>query len=346
MGKATKLFLRYRLGQFPDNLDEVLDIADENDLKILVALQMAADADGAVEPMPDLRAMLGLEETEIEKSLKFWRVARVIGGKRSTPKAEPKAVTAEKQEEKKEMPPVSTVGTAHRNGAVAHRGVVAYDTAELANLLEHRGALADFVTEAQRVLGKTINYYDTSIVVGLVDQLGFEEEAVLAILAYAVRLKKATVRYAEKIALNLYDEGLTAADEVVSRIHAIEQAAETVSQIRVLFGMGSRALSSTEKKLFTKWTETYGFDMDVIRMAYDITIDAIHAPVPKYAGSILEKWYTEGLRTARDIEEFEREKKGTAGKVGLAKSYDVDDFFEASLKRSYESFDKDLNEPK
>ena len=78
---------------------------------------------------------------------------------------------------------------------------------------------------AQRVLGKTINYYDTSIVVGLVDQLGFEEEAVLAILAYAVRLKKATVRYAEKIALNLYDEGLTAADEVVSRIHAIEQAA-------------------------------------------------------------------------------------------------------------------------
>ena len=221
-----------------------------------------------------------------------------------------------------------------------------YETAELADLLEKRSALASFVTEAQRVLGKTINYYDTSIVVGLVDQLGFDEEAVLAILAYAVRLKKATVRYAEKIALNLYDEGYTATEDVVSRIHTIEQTAESVSQIRSLFGMGSRALSSTEKKLFTKWIESYGFDMDVIRMAYDITIDAIHVPVPKYTGSILEKWHTEGLRTARDIEEFERTKKNASGKGDSLKSYDVDDFFEASLKRSYEEFDKDFDTAK
>ncbi len=336
MGKTTKVFLRYRLGQFPDNLDEVLDVADENDLKILIALQMAADADGAVDPLPDFRALLGLEAPEVEKSLKYWRVAGLVGGKKTA--AKPK--TEEKQSPAPEHPEAKT---AHRNGAVAHRGVVAYGTTELADLLEKRRALADFVTEVQRVLGKTINYYDTSIVVGLVDQHGFEEEAVLAILAYTVRCKKATVRYAEKIALGLYDEGLTAVEEVVARIHTIEQAAETVSQIRSLFGMGSRALSSTEKKLFTKWTETFGFDLDVIRMAYDITIDAIHAPVPKYAGTILEKWYTEGLRTARDIEEFESAKKGTAANGGITKSYDVDDFFEASLKRSYEEFDKDLN---
>lgn len=336
MAKATKMTLAYRNGALPERLDEILASADENDLKILIALQMAADENGTLDPLPDLESLLGLERPEVDASLKFWRGAGMISGK---------AVAEKKKKEEKKTAEVSKpeAKTAHRNGAVAHRGVVAYGTTELADLLEQRRVLADFVTEAQRVLGKTINYYDTSIVVGLVDQLGFEEESVLAILAYAVRRGRATVRYAEKIALGLYDEGLTAADEVVSRIHALEQAAETVSQIRSLFGMGSRALSSTEKKLFAKWTEEFGFGMDVIRMAYDITIDAIHAPVPKYAGSILEKWYTEGLRTARDIEEFERAKKGATGKIGTAKSYDVDDFFEASLKRSYEEFDKDLN---
>ena len=256
----------------------------------------------------------------------------------------PKKVEAEKKPTEEKV--TGTVPTAHRNGVVAHRGVVGYETAELADLLEKRSALASFVTEAQRVLGKTINYYDTSIVVGLVDQLGFDEEAVLAILAYAVRLKRATVRYAEKIALNLYDEGYTATEDVVARIHALEQTAETISQLRSLFGIGSRALSSTEKKLFSQWVDTFGFDMDVIRMAYDITIDAIHVPVPKYAGSILEKWHTEGLRTARDIEEFERAKKDATGKGDVKKSYDVDDFFEASLKRSYEEFDKDFDTAK
>ena len=345
MGKATKqTLLLYQNGRFPERLDEILASADENDLHILIALQMAADKDGTIDPSLDLSALLGLEKPEIDASLKFWRGAGLLGVAKAKNADKPKKVEAEKKPTEEKV--TGTVPTAHRNGVVAHRGVVGYETAELADLLEKRSALASFVTEAQRVLGKTINYYDTSIVVGLVDQLGFDEEAVLAILAYAVRLKRATVRYAEKIALNLYDEGYTATEDVVARIHALEQTAETISQLRSLFGIGSRALSSTEKKLFSQWVDTFGFDMDVIRMAYDITIDAIHVPVPKYAGSILEKWHTEGLRTARDIEEFERAKKDATGKGDVKKSYDVDDFFEASLKRSYEEFDKDFDTAK
>jgi len=341
MGKATKLFLRYRQGQFPNNLDEVLDVADENDLKIFVALQMAADADGMVDPIPDLRELLGLEATEVEKSLKYWRVAGLIGGRRSA-KAEPKAEKPEKQEKKQEDTPASAVPTAHRNGAVIHSGMAEYTTVELAELLEKRKALANFVAEAQRVLGKTFNTRDVNIIVGLVDQFGFEEEAVLAILSYIVRRGKKGVRYAETLAINLYDEGLTAVEDVVSRIHRIEETDEMISRIRSMFGMGARALSTKEKQLFSKWIETYGFDIDVIRMAYDIMIDNGKGYVPNYMGTILERWYTEGLRTARDIEEFESARKGTAAKGGIAKSYDVDDFFEASLKRSYEEFDKDL----
>ena len=339
MAKASKQILPYRLGRLPNNLDEILEVADTTDLKILIALQMAADAEGVIDPMPDLRESLGLESPEIEKSLKFWRVAGILTTKRGSEKATP----AEKPKEIEENNPKKpTRETAHRNGAVVHHGVVDYNTEELGKLLERRAELAGFVTEAQRVLGKTINYHDTSLLVGLVEQLGFEIEAVLAVVAYAVRRGRATVKYAEKIAISLYDEGLTQTAEVEARIHTIEQSAEAMTQIKNMFGIVSRALSTTEKKLFTKWIETYGFELAVIRMAYDITIDAIHTPAPKYADKILEKWYNEGLRTARDIEEFERARKSAAGKNAEGKSYDLDDFFEASLKRSYEIMEEDL----
>jgi DnaD/phage-associated family protein len=223
---------------------------------------------------------------------------------------------------------------------VLHSSVAVYDSSELADLLEKKRSLALFVNEAQRVLGKTLNYYDTSLLVGIVEQFGFEEEAVLAILAYAVRLKHATVRYAEKIAISFYDDGLTDAESVIDKINKLEASAETVSQIRSLLGMGTRSLSTTEKKLFTAWSEKLGFGIDVIRLAYDITIDRIHEPAPKYINGILESWYADGLRTLSDIEEYLKSQKGTGARGGLEKSYDTDEFFEAALRRSYEEFDR------
>lgn len=324
MSKETKRTILYRGGNLPERLGEILNSADETDLKVLVALLMAADENGDVAQEVSLGDLLGLESPEVEASLKFWRGAGLIG----------KAA----ESKKKKAPAMSQ--TAHRGGAVEHSGVAPYQTEELADLLEKKQTLIAFVTECQRVLGKTVNMHDTGLLVGLVDQFGFEEEAVLAILAYAVRIGKATVRYAEKIAIGFYDEGRTSADAVYERIRVMEQSAETISQIRSLFGMGNRDLSTTEKKLFTAWTQKMGYGIDEIRLAYDITIDAIHTPAPKYTNSILEAWYAEGLHTARDIEEFTKAQKAEKGKSDVEKSYDVDEFFEASMQRSFAEFEK------
>lgn len=324
MSKTTKKLVLLR-EDFPnEGLCEILDRADENELKIWIALLMRADENGEVESVDALCELLGWEMTDVESALTFWRGTGLVAMKKADGKK--KNTTTQK--------------SAHRGGKVEHSGVAPYQSSELATLLEQRQVLADYVTECQRVLGKTVNVYDTGLLVGLVDQLGFSEESVLAILAYAVRLGKATVRYAEKIAIRFYDEGITSTSGVYDRIRVMEKSAEVISQIRTLFGMGSRDLSTTEKKLFTAWTQNLGYGIDEIRLAYDITIDAIHTPAPKYINTILEKWYAEGLHTARDIEEFENEKKADRTTVSVDKSYDVDEFFEASMQRSFAEFEK------
>ena len=87
MGKASKITLPYRYGRLPDRMDDILASADENDLKILIALQMAADKDGVVDPIPDLGASLGLSKAEVDASLKFWRGAGwITSGRKTTEK--------------------------------------------------------------------------------------------------------------------------------------------------------------------------------------------------------------------------------------------------------------------
>ena len=103
-----------------------------------------------------------------------------------------------------------------------------------------------------------------------------------------------------------------------------------------MFGFGARELTKTEKEMFSKWTQTYGYDLDIIRIAYDIMINSIQKPVPKYADKIIEKWYSEGLRTLSDIENYENNKKDAPKDNGeVQKSYEIDDFFDAALKRSF-----------
>ena len=320
--------INYINGNIPANISDILNNSDEQDLKILTLLLMSAAADGELDDSADICGLLGISEAELDASIKFWRGAGVISLSRAQRKK------AEESPKKTE----SRVATAHRDGVVESNGVDVYNSTELVTLLESRAVSACFIDEAQKVFGKTFNSYDTAIVVGLVDQYGFEEEAILELLAYVRRLDKKGVKYAEKVAIGFYDDGITTAADVTEKINLIERSKEDIYRIKQIFGFGSRSLTKTEQTLFEKWIQTYGYGVDVIRLAYDIMIDAIQRPVPKYADKIMEKWHCEGLRTLVDIEAYEKSKKEgaqTSDKNDPQKSYEVDDFFAAAMNRSF-----------
>ena len=343
MAKATKLTIQYRLGRLPEHLSELLANADETDLRVLLTLQMLADEQGVAETT-ELASRLSITEAEVSASLKFWRGAGVLAlssAKAKTEKIEKTEKTEkiekiEKTAEPRSAEPAAKTPTAHRGGVIEQSGnLQSYTSSELADLIESRRVSAEFIDEAQRVMGKMFRAYDTGVLVGIVDRLGFEEAAVLAMLAYIVQKGKKTVRYAEQMAISFYDEGITETADVLARLQRMEQSGEAIQKIRVLYGAAGRELTTSEKKLFTAWCEKLAYDIDVIRMAYDITVDNTQKPVPKYTNSILEAWYAAGLRTAEDVRaHLEAEKKSKSGVS--EKSYDVDEFIEAALKRSYE----------
>lgn len=326
----SKKKIEYINGNIPENIAEILSKADEQDLKILVLLLMGANENGEVDEALSVEEKLGLSKSEVDASLKFWKGAGVVGTVRASRKK-----TAEKTAESShEEPKTVQIPEAHRNGAVESGDADNYGSLELATLIQKRVVSACFVDEAQKVFGKSFNQYDSGIVVGLVDRYDFEEEAVLAILAYVRKLGKKGVKYAEKFAISLYDDGITTTHEVVDRIDAIEKAKEELFKIKKMYGFGSRDLTKTEKELFEKWLNTYGYSEEIIRIAFDMTVNSIQRPVPKYTDKILEKWYGQGLRTKEDIEAFEKNKKDSKGDNDPQKSYEIDDFFAAALNRS------------
>jgi len=133
-------------------------------------------------------------------------------------------------------------------------------------------------------------------------------------------------------------------------LHRKEIAHEAEGQIRTLFGSWNRQLTTAERKYIHRWTEEWCWDISIIKYAYELTVDATGKATMRYADAILKRWYENQLTTLEQIEKAEeqwqneKEKKQSAKSKKTTKnssqeersSFDVDDFFEAALKRSYQ----------
>ena len=264
--------------------------------------------------------VLSLTAAAVEASLAFWRGAGVI------------TQTAEKGNENKKQGAEKAIKPTKAAKPVPDRGLPTYSTEELADIVEGNKDFGALIAACQQTFGKIFNTAEVNIIAGLTDYLGLEGDYILLLLSHCVRMEKKSLRYAEKTALSLHDDGITDATALEERLQRIEMMASATGKIRTVFGASSRALTAKEKKMIEQWVCVMKYDIEVIRLAYDATVDAIQKPSFSYANTILERWYAAGYKTVADVnramEEYRRQKLGGS-------SFDADDFFSAALKNTY-----------
>lgn len=304
----------------PGSLTQHIDKASKKDLRVLISL--------AAEPMVrvDLNAgcrlvaaALALSEQEVEASVAFWRgtgILTVDEGENATP-----AATVAEAKEKAGSPKV-----------IADKGLPVYSTEELSGVLERRRELATLIDECQRIFGKIFNASEVSVIAGLVDYLGFDGEYILLLLSHCVRLEKKSLRYVEKTALSLHDDGILDVKDLEEKLHRIEVMASATGKIRAMFGISSRALTSKEKTMIESWICGMQYSEEVLKLAYEITVNAIGKASIPYANSVLERWNAAGYRTEQDVQKAISDYRM---RKNAGSSFDVDDFFEAAIRRTY-----------
>jgi len=152
------------------------------------------------------------------------------------------------------------------------------------------------------------------------------------LLTHCRNMEKKSLRYVEKMAITLHDEGIHGARELETRLQNIELMAKATGRVRAIFGITARALTSKEKGLLESWICKMKFDDVMITRAYEMTVDAIGKPSMPYANKILERWFADGYRTIADVDKALDEYKK---KKNNGSSFDVDEFFEVALRRTY-----------
>lgn len=307
----------------------VLSQSDADATQLRVLLWLASDLSLLQKPK-QLAKLADCDVKSANAAVKFWLSRGVL----TSDEVEAVPAMATVREEPKEPDP--------QPKKVLQRAdeLPTYTSVELAELLEKRASVRALVDEAQNILGKMFNPSEVNILIGMVDYLGMDEESILMLLAHCKNMGKHTMRSIEKYAITLVDRGITNAAAMEEEIRTAEALHTFEGEVRTLYGMKSRALTSRESKMFRAWVE-FGYDIEIVRRAYELTINATNDPNPAYTNAILERWHADGLKTLSEIdaaiEEQKNKKEGKSPKkdTTLGNSFDTDDFFAAALRRSF-----------
>lgn len=164
-------------------------------------------------------------------------------------------------------------------------------------------AISELLFVVEQYLGKTLSASDIKSVLFISDELGFSNELIDYLFEYCVGRGKKDFRYIEKVAMNWKDEGITTPKMAAK---AAKKYDKIVYSVMNALGKQS-APTSKEADYIIKWTDSFGFDFDIIEEACNRTVMATDSHRFEYADSILTSWHEAKVHHKSDIEALDAE---------------------------------------
>jgi DnaD/phage-associated family protein len=318
--------------------------ASPEDLRVLVALLIS----DCITTRAQLEADAGCDSQTLTGALQYWRGAGVLTKVKKQPKEQNEQAPQNEQPELKSTE--SAAKDDQNETKTKKRPVASLDKfAETPSdvLARHidKQKLATLIEACQQITGKTLSSSEVNIIVGMRRELSLDGDYILTLISYCYENERRSLKYVEKMAFVLTEQGICTEEDLVQYIDERKRFATLEWQLKRKFGMGNRDFTKTQAALVRKWEKDYAFPLEVITLAYDITVDTINKLEFKYMDKILTRWYENGCKTEADAlafiekekltrtpaEEQQKPKKSTVG----VSSFDTDDFFNRALERSY-----------
>ncbi len=282
----------------PKEILQKLKNASAEELKTLIYYYAEPETS-----VSDAARETGLTVAQVESAYAFWRGAGIFSEAETPKKA------------------VATDTSVYRN----------YDSATIADAIEGDSDFSFLCRVAGDKLEKQLTKNDYSSLFYLYDFVRIPAPVICGIIEDCCANEKKSLQYIFKKAVSLYEDGIDTYDKLEAYLAKRAAINSDIGKLRKLMGMGDRALTSKEKKLFDCWFGDWQFPFETVKLAYEKTIDSTGKLSTTYMNAILRRWHESGFETPEDVE------KGEASRnPDLEHSFEGDEFIEAALSRGFD----------
>ncbi len=279
--------------------------ASAAELKVLLYLYAWKQADAK-----EMASQLGISPAEAEAAVAFWRGAGIV----------------EPDEDAGPKKPVPASTSLFRN----------YDTETIVAYQKQHDTFRVCCDLVGEKLGKQLTKNDYSSLLYLCDYVGLPPEMVSGVAEYCVSRGKRSMQYLMKAALAMYEQdGVDSYEKFERHMAHLEQVDAGVERVRRLCGFGDRELTAKEDTILKRWFGEWGLQDDLVRLAFEKTVDTLGKVSLSYMNAMLKRWYESGLTTPAEVAEKDK-KPSSVGGESAAGYGDGDAFFEAALKAGFQ----------
>ena len=208
-----------------------------------------------------------------------------------------------------------------------------YDNEDLAEAIDNDDGFKVVTAFACDVLEKQLNRNDLNTLYSLYDYYGMSAEMICGIIEFCVSTGKQSMSYIFNIAMSIRDDGITTYEALDGYIKSKRTVNSKTARLRKLCGIGNRELTSKERGYTDRWFGEMKLSFDLVKRAYELTIDRIGELKFPYMSKIIEQWYAKGVRTVDDAEKLDVKHKEE--KAAENSEYDIEKYFTAAAKKGF-----------
>ena len=222
---------------------------------------------------------------------------------------------------------------------------IKYSADRISERIETDDKISFLYRQAEDAFRKPLTPESASILLSLVDYIGLEPEVAALLVQYCADEKKSLMSITS-MGIEWSEKGIDTLDKAEEFLREIKARNETANKVSRLLGISGRKLTNEEKTVFIKWSDEFGFDGDIINLAYDASVKNTGKYQYKYMDKILSTWKEKGYKTPEEIREGDERPAVKPRKKRAKADNDAEIDTKSSAALSWEILTKDIEEEK
>ena len=291
----------------PTLSEQTLCIASGQALRVLLYLMQHQTQMKTIQPQY-LADRLLLDVSQVLEALDFWAGEGILNRdssaqavQQTTAYTAPQPISRQTSSTVLQQP--VSVAAKEQNARVsmglrAQKKTMAID--EIHTLAKDDNSIQQLVDAVQVQMGKVLTRSEIETVVSFYTYAGLPPEYILLATAHCCSQNRGNVRALSKLLTDMMSEQIYTYEQAEEYLTRRQQQDSAQGQVRAAFGIHDRSLTKQEQKYIDTWFMEYHFDISMVKLAYERTIDQIGKVSFPYTNKILTSWHEKGITNPKD----------------------------------------------